>query len=170
MEKHKIRKRIFLILMVLWMAGIFLFSSRTGSESSEDSGRMGRMVGELFVPGFEDWSADAQDAFAQRIDHPVRKTAHASEYAMLAVLASGVYIPGKRRNLCFVRPWLTATVYAATDEFHQLFVPGRSGQISDVILDSTGALAGTLIVFLVIKAGKKIKNRAYSNFSIDNMK
>lgn len=169
MEKHKIRKRIFLILMVLWMAGIFLFSSRTGNESAADSGRMGRLAGELFVPGFEDWSPDAQDAFAARIDHPVRKAAHASEYALLAVLASGVYLPGKRR-ISSVYPWLTASIYAATDEFHQLFVPGRSGQISDVILDSTGALAGTLAVFLVLKAWKKIKNRVYSNFSIDIMK
>ena len=39
-------------------------------------------------------------------------------------------------------PWAIAAAYAATDEFHQLFVPGRSGQLSDVILDSAGALAG----------------------------
>ena len=39
-------------------------------------------------------------------------------------------------------PWLIAALYAASDEIHQLFVPGRSGQLSDVILDSAGALAG----------------------------
>jgi len=40
-------------------------------------------------------------------------------------------------------------VYAATDEFHQLFVPGRSGQVKDVLLDSCGAAVGVLILMLV---------------------
>lgn len=38
--------------------------------------------------------------------------------------------------------WLIATAYAATDEVHQLFVPGRGGQVTDVLLDSAGALLG----------------------------
>ena len=47
-----------------------------------------------------------------------------------------------RRELLI--PWGIAALYAVTDEFHQLFVPGRSGQFSDVVLDSAGALAGLL--------------------------
>ena len=177
------RRRVFLILMLLWMAGIFVFSSRSGSESSEDSYLVGTMVGDLFVPGFDEWSMQRQQAFAEAIDHPVRKTAHAAEYAVLGLLAAGVCIPaaeryrgekeltGKdgsgrymnggaakiRRELLI--PWGIAALYAATDEFHQLFVPGRSGQISDVILDSAGALAGLLILALV----RKIMSRRQNN-------
>ena len=161
--------------MILWMAGIFAFSSRSGDESTEDSYFAGTMVGDLFVPGFDEWSMERQQEFAEMIDHPVRKTAHAAEYAVLGLLAAGVCIPaaeryrgekeltGKdgsgryvnggaakiRRELLI--PWGIAALYAATDEFHQLFVPGRSGQISDVILDSAGALAGLLILALVRK-------------------
>ena len=54
-----------------------------------------------------------------------------------------------------VLPWLIAAGYAATDEFHQLFVPGRSGQISDVLLDSAGALAGVWIMTGLEKIRKK---------------
>ena len=54
-----------------------------------------------------------------------------------------------RRELLI--PWGIAALYAAADEFHQLFVPGRSGQVSDVMLDSAGALAGLLILALVRK-------------------
>ena len=75
--------------MLLWMAGIFAFSSRSGSESSEDSYLVGIMVGDLFVPGFDEWSMQRQQAFAEAIDHPVRKTAHAAEYAVLGLLAAG---------------------------------------------------------------------------------
>ena len=45
-------------------------------------------------------------------------------------------------------PWAAGTFYAGTDEFHQLFVPGRSGQITDVILDSCGVLTGVLVMGL----------------------
>ncbi len=177
------RRKVFLVLMILWMTGIFAFSSRSGDESAEDSYFAGTMVGDLFVPGFDEWSMERQQEFAEMIDHPVRKTAHAAEYAVLGLLAAGVCIPaaerhrgeneltgkdgsGKyvnggaakiRRELLI--PWGIAALYAATDEFHQLFVPGRSGQISDVILDSAGALAGLLILALV----RKIMSRRQNN-------
>ena len=48
--------------------------------------------------------------------------------------------------------WAFATCYAATDELHQLFVPGRAGMLSDVVLDSCGALAGATLVALVAHA------------------
>ena len=54
---------------------------------------MGAMVGDLFVPGFDEWSMERQQEFAEMIDHPVRKTAHAAEYAVLGLLAAGVCIP-----------------------------------------------------------------------------
>src|SRR5699024_10314194 len=87
------RRRVFLILMILWMAGIFVFSSRSGDESAEDSYFVGTMVGDFFVPGFDEWSTEKQQEFAGKIDHPVRKTAHAAEYAVLGLLAAGVCIP-----------------------------------------------------------------------------
>lgn len=43
----------------------------------------------------------------------------------------------------------TAVIYAATDEIHQLFVSGRSGRITDVLIDGCGAVAGTLIILLI---------------------
>ena len=79
--------------MILWMAGIFVFSSRSGDESAEDSYFVGTMVGDFFVPGFDEWSTEKQQEFAGKIDHPVRKTAHAAEYAVLGLLAAGVCIP-----------------------------------------------------------------------------
>ena len=177
------RRSVFFILMLLWMAGIFVFSSRSGDESAEDSYFVGAMVGDLFVPGFDEWSMERQQEFAEMIDHPVRKTAHAAEYAVLGLLAAGVCIPsiasrsdeneiqeeagyggfinsrvGKAGKELLV-PWVIAAAYAATDEFHQLFVPGRSGQISDVVLDSAGALAGLLILTVVRGIMKNRRNR-----------
>ena len=52
---------------------------------------------------------------------------------------------------------LFCLLYAISDEIHQTFVPGRSGQISDVILDTSGALLGIITAFLIIKLLRRRK-------------
>ena len=176
-----VQRKVFLILMLLWMALIFFYSSRQADVSAEDSGRIGITLGRIFISDFEEWPEEEQQEFAARIDHPVRKTAHAGEYAVLGFLAAGACAGtagsagtsrssgmagssgvaesagtaessgvagrtgnGARRKFRkeMFLPWFISALYAASDEIHQLFVPGRSGQLSDVILDSAGALAG----------------------------
>ena len=150
------RRKIFLVITIACMNAIFLFSSRTGKESTGDSYFVGNIVGEVFVPGFDNWSPEEQQAFAEKIDHPVRKTAHAMEYAVLGLLTAGAFIDRRTSiRAGILVPWCIATAYAASDEIHQLFVPGRSGQVSDVILDSAGVLAG----LLVLAAVRKIRRR-----------
>lgn len=144
------RKRVFLILTIVWMVFIFLFSARDGSTSEQDSYRVGMLAGKLFVADFGQKSEAEQLAFAQKVDHPIRKTAHATEYAVLGMLIFGAYVDGKKRNGYKVLvPWLGAALYAATDEFHQLFVPGRSGQVTDVMIDSAGAAVGVVVLVLI---------------------
>lgn len=151
-----LRSKIFIGFTLIWMAFIFSFSSRSGDVSSQDSNHVGMIIGEVFVPGFEQWNDAEQDEFADAIDHPIRKTAHAMEYAVLGFLTAGIFADQKNlRKLRIFIPWLIAAGYAATDEFHQLFVPGRSGQISDVLLDSAGALAGVWIMTGLAKIRKK---------------
>lgn len=136
--------------MLLWMAAVFAFSSRSGDESSRDSYFAGTVIGKIFVPGFDEWSEEQKQEFAEQTDHVVRKSAHAAEYAILGLLAAGAFI-GKRTTISggIFQPWIITTAYAATDEFHQLFVQGRSGQISDVVLDSAGALAGLAALAMI---------------------
>jgi VanZ family protein len=149
------KRIIFLVLTVLWMVLIFAFSSQPADESTEMSHSVGKKIGAWFVPGYADWQPEKQEEFAAAIDYPVRKTAHASEYAVLALLFLGTLFSWKNR---FVRgdyrillAFVLTAAYASTDEFHQLFVSGRSGRIQDVLIDSLGALAGCLL-FLAVRA------------------
>ena len=135
-------KKIFTLMAILWMAAIFFFSSRNADESTAQSNRAGMLAGHLFVRGFDSWTEQEQLDFARKIDYPVRKTAHASEYALLGMLLFGAMTGTRRRRMCYA--WLASACYAATDEFHQLFVPGRSGQFTDVCIDSGGAVVGIL--------------------------
>lgn len=145
------RQIVFIVLSVLFAVMIFCFSARNGVESTEDSYAVGMEFGRITHTDFKNWSEDAKLAFAEKVDHPIRKLAHATEYAVFAMLLCGAWFDGRRkRKLSAFFAWGTATVYAMTDEFHQLFVPGRSGQVKDVLLDSCGAAVGVLILMLVM--------------------
>ncbi len=105
-------------------------------------------------------SAADQLALAKSINHPVRKLAHFTEYLVLGMLAinairllmgsSGRDFEDEAttpsRNFYIpVLSWVFCILYAASDEFHQLFVPGRAGLVTDVCIDSAGALLGILL-------------------------
>ena len=84
----------------------------------------------------------------------IRKAAHVTEYAILSMLLwralrRDLGTPGWtwQRRPAFAA-WCLATFYAATDEIHQVFVPSRTGQVQDVLIDSGGAALGLLLVFL----------------------
>nr|MCR4586379.1 VanZ family protein [Lachnospiraceae bacterium] len=146
------------ILAPLMMLVIFYFSSRPGPESDVDSMAIGRIIGEMVVPDFEDMELQAQLEFVTNINHAVRKTAHFTEYAVLAVLLAGALdAEDKKRRAIFLQAVAIAALYAASDEFHQTFVPGRAGKISDVLIDSAGAVAGAAIVIALRRRISVIK-------------
>ena len=161
--KEKIKENktsIFRILAVVWMVVIFLFSAADGDESSKTSGWVGRTIAKVIYSDFDSWPTEKQEEYIDKIEFPIRKAAHASEYALLAMLIYGAIgpLPGRKKD--FQRygfSWLVTTLYAGTDEFHQLFVEGRSGQFTDVCIDSAGALAGLLILAGCLALGRKIR-------------
>ena len=110
---------------------------------------------QMDLPGEEE-----QKELAGRIDYPVRKCAHAAEYMVLAIwVFLTVSSFRKKSKGVFIPAWLITTAYAATDEIHQLFVPGRSGRATDVCIDAAGALVGIFFCFLVSLIRRKIWNR-----------
>lgn len=153
-DKRTGRKKtgiIWLILMLLWMTVIFSFSARKADESAAMSHSVGKRIGNFVIPGFGSWPEDKQEQFAEKIDFPVRKCAHATEYAVLGVLILGTaysFSEGQGKRLILIC-WCAGTTYAATDEIHQLFVPGRSCQFRDVCIDSAGVLTGILLFSLI---------------------
>lgn len=147
------RRKIFAVAALLWMIVIFSFSAKVAEDSEEMSRSVGMLIGKAVIKEYKEWPGKRQAAFAAKIDYPVRKAAHASEYALLGILLTGAILdirkPWKRQLLaCF----LIGAAYAASDEFHQLFVPGRSGQIRDVMIDSAGVAAGIILACLAIRA------------------
>lgn len=153
-----IRKRICLILALIWMAVIFAFSARSADLSTQDSMSIGIFFGRLIVPSFSELNSQMQISFADKIDHPIRKMAHATEYAVLGFLLVGSYADAdKKRKKMIWLPAVIGSLYAVSDELHQLFVPGRSCEIRDMLIDSSGVVAGTLIGYFLFVYWKNRK-------------
>ena len=142
------RKEIFLSLAIIWMLVIFVFSAQKSEESTKLSNGAGRYVvttvNEVMDKG---WDEETVEEYALEIDHPVRKLAHATEYAILALLWFGAL--GSKPQAVVI-----AFLYACTDEFHQLFVPGRAGLFADVLIDTSGAAVAMLVVWFVCRVNK----------------
>ncbi len=156
-----IRRKICLILTLLWAIVIFAYSAQPGAESEGTSRWAGTMFARIFVPGFEDWNETEQIEFAEKIDHPVRKAAHFAEYTILGFFVAGTYITlEKSKKKRILIPWLIATFYAASDELHQVFVPGRDGNIKDVLLDSAGCLFGVTMMLLILNISFSSRKQA----------
>ena len=117
------------------MVLIFWLSSRTSNESSQQSGVILEWLIEHFGDGFF-------------TDFIVRKSAHFLEFAGLAFLFNVSFLQTKKRRMPIIAA-IATSLYALSDEIHQIFVEGRSCQLSDWILDSCGGVFGT-IAFLVL--------------------
>jgi VanZ family protein len=85
----------------------------------------------------------------------VRKAAHVTEYAVLAIRVSrAVFRETNRkraRSTLFVGAWIACTVVATCDEFRQSFVESRGASPWDVMIDSGGAIFGLLICSKLLK-------------------
>lgn len=150
------KKRIVLIVLtILWMVVIFCFSAENADESSSTSGNTIRAVVRIFA----NLDEEMENQVVEQLQHMVRKMAHFSIYTIGGIILINLVRTYTKKNKAWLYAWGIGTIYAATDELHQYFVPGRSCQITDVILDSAGVVTGILIVVLVIYIKEKISKK-----------
>ena len=145
------------VALVLWMGFIFFMSANDGDHSQGMSDGVTSLVLSAVWPGYSGMSPDEQAAVVESLSFPVRKAGHFSEYAVLGLLTFATLrqvqalrvsqaLQGVRRIAPAAAGAVAiAFVYACFDEFHQLFVAGRSGQPFDVGVDTAGALAAVAI-------------------------
>jgi VanZ family protein len=89
---------------------------------------------------------------AHTLNFIIRKMTHLSIFGLLAVCLTLAFTKKPYYNA-----WILTTMYAATDEYHQSFMPGRTSSYYDVLLDSCGAIVAILIVRLVRAKRNKTK-------------
>ncbi|MBR1738374.1 MAG: VanZ family protein [Firmicutes bacterium] len=146
---RKILRTILITLTVIWVLFIFYNSIANGSESAQLSGSILRKINELI-----------ESSGISISEHLLRKTAHFVEFSILGILlmtSTLVSVKGALGNNIFI-PLFCGLLTAVSDETIQLFSDGRSGQVSDVMLDFGGVLFGIGCIY-VIRCVIKMKGK-----------
>lgn len=151
--KGKHADKMLRLLLVLWICFIWLHSAVPASGSSEES----RIVGNFIRPFLELLLGKGSVT-----DHVVRKLAHFTEYTILGFLigANVAALTAKIRRqmklsragvfFCWSYGLLLAAAIALIDESIQLFSPGRSAQVTDVLLDTAGSFTGLILMTILL--------------------
>ena len=155
-----IKKILIWIPAIVMAMVIFGFSKQDGEESSGLSYKAADMI--LTVcdkAGIVDYNDNNRDSMIEAVQFPIRKAAHMTEYAVLSVLVMlALIVDGIKGIRLPVIAAIIAVAFAATDELHQRYVPGRYGCVRDVLIDAAGSIIGLAIAYVLYK--NMYKNKA----------
>lgn len=138
------------LLVIGFMICIFAFSNEPAIVSDEKS----RFV--IYV--FNLIGINMESAFGTLANFIVRKAAHFMEYFALYLLVFNAIYNDFDKKISLKYALIIVFLYSVSDEFHQLFIPGRAGRIRDVIIDTSGGVLG-LILMKFFATEKSISNK-----------
>lgn len=149
----KIFRILSVILLLFWMVMIFNLSAENADMSSETSGRIIDKIISILMPDYKNLSDIEQEEIRGNFQFITRKSAHFTIYGILGILAFLCIATYKSIPIIhrLLSPALFCLIYSVSDELHQRFVPGRSGELRDVMIDFCGSLLGITAVFLITR-------------------
>ena len=157
-ERKKIIKYAMLLMTIAWCVLIFAMSAVHATQSDKVTRTEAGRLSSIFVKGYNDKNDQEQFDITANMNHLLRKAAHFAEYGFLGFLvAMDIFLwfaPGKTGLV--ISSTLLGTIYAVSDEVHQYFVPGRSCELKDVVIDSVGVLGGVIFGLILLGIIKRI--------------
>ena len=151
-------KVVKICFLVLWMALIFSFSNQKDVESSNVSdGFIDRTVVKIYKIFNENITKEKENEIIEKYTYPIRKLAHYTLYFILGILSFLVVKDYSINKKLIIYSLLICFLYACSDEFHQLFIIGRSASIKDVIIDTFGSFCSISIFYIF---NKKISKKS----------
>lgn len=142
-----VKKILLWCAVISWMILIFYFSAQPAVDSDALSGGIAERIVQFIlniqrIPAFSVIDAELVSGFVAKANHYVRKTAHFMVFAVLGFLVYSLLASYKiKKRKIFLYAAGVCLLYAACDEFHQMFVPGRACRFLDVIIDFCGSLS-----------------------------
>lgn len=126
-----------MIMIVMQCFVIFSFSAQKANDSSNSSSKIVDIIIDKILKT-NDMSETEKEILKLQMTAPIRKMAHFSIYfilGILLILCANTFNTSDKKRILY--SWIIGTLYACTDEIHQIFVDGRSGELRDVCIDST---------------------------------
>ncbi len=133
------KKKLSIILVLIWMIIIFIMSSFNATDSANQSNFIVNIIANIF--NINNISL---------LSLIIRKLAHFTEYLILGFLVINMFTKNNINNLYLISIIL-CIIYATSDEIHQIFVPGRACQLRDILIDSIGSITGIYLYKLINK-------------------
>ncbi len=154
---------------IVMMCLIFVFSSQNADESSQFSYEVGVKVLTIANDTFDrGWTTKHIENLSMTSQYYIRKTAHFTEYFLLAVsVAFPLYVYGLRGIWLVIFAGAFCVAYAGLDEYHQSFVSGRTPQKKDIIIDSCGIFVGIIVTRIIGWTGRMTIFRQLSNHKVE---
>ena len=139
------RKIVKGLLLLGWTVVIFCLSAQNQSQSAETSGRFTIVLYQILSLFYQ--GADLKEILLNSVSI-IRKLAHFSEFLILGILA---YVNLKEYTIThpIIYAGIFSSLYAVSDEIHQLFVENRFCDIKDMLIDSLGAWTGILLCIVI---------------------
>ena len=165
MNKNIIRV-ILIVLLIATFVRIFCFSSQDGEKSSSVSRKVTTAVTQN-VKKIRDMDSKERELTLNKIEHVIRKIAHFSIYTLVGILMMALmstYNISKSKQILV--SILVGIMYAASDEIHQYFIPGRSAMVTDVLIDTAGVCLGVSIVLMSLQIYIKICKKRQKSIEI----
>ena len=177
------RKVIYTTLTIIWMIVIFIFSSMNSQDSNDKSKKtikkavikttqISENIGLVDNNNSSEKDIKNVDKTINKkvneLNYPLRKCAHATEYAVLAILiifTINAYTNKKYSIKKMILVILICFLYSLTDEYHQSFVPGRTSLFTDCLIDTTGSIIVCVIYSVVKKIKDKISNKEVEKYN-----
>lgn len=155
----KIQRIIFAILTISTFVTIFIFSSQNGEVSGSTSRGFTKKVIEILRLD-RNLSESEKEELIENSQFVIRKLAHFTIYTIAGINIFGFFntFDVKKKNK-ILYALFTGSVYAMSDEIHQMFSVERTPAIRDVIIDSCGVMFGIGIFLLVKKVIKNVKHK-----------
>lgn len=151
-------KVVKICFLVLWMALIFSFSNQKDVDSSKISDSfIDRTVVKIYKIFNENITKEKENEIIEKYTYPIRKLAHYTLYFILGILSFLVVKDYSINKKLIIYSLLICFLYAFSDEFHQLFIIGRSARVLDVIIDTFGSFCSISIFYIF---NKKISKRS----------
>lgn len=143
--------KILKYLIILWMIIIFLLSNQKAQDSKQLSNSfITKTIIKIYEAKHGEITEEKKIEIKENYSFIVRKAAHFTIYLVLGLLVS-IVLTEKCFNLkqIIIYGVLICMTYAITDEIHQIFVSGRSGEIRDIIVDTCGSTVGILLNIII---------------------
>ena len=155
------RKILSILFIIIWMIVIFWFSSMPSTESNGKSTKtINKVIKETVSVtnsvGVTDKNpSDSRiNQLVEKVNRPLRKCMHACVYFILGLIVLYCLSIFKIKHR-YILTVIICFLYACSDEFHQLYVVGRTGHFLDVIIDTFGTVLGLYLYYLF----KRLSNR-----------